>query len=136
MAPPLRRPRVLLVEDEFLIAVAVQEMLEDLGCEVIGPVTTLAEALEVCSAAEADAAVLNLILQGKAAYAVAAVLKARDIPFGFASGTDHQHTDGGWKDRPFLSKPYSESGLRDFLSEVLPDRYSAELGTLYGNERR
>jgi CheY-like chemotaxis protein len=121
LASPLRRPRVLLIEDEFLIAVAVQEMLEDLGCDVVGPVTTLAEALEICSGVDADAAVLNLILHGKAAYAVAAVLKARDIPFGFASGTDHQHTDGDWKDRPFLSKPYSESGLREFLFEVLPD---------------
>jgi hypothetical protein len=99
-------------------------MLEDLGCEVVGPVATLTEALQICSTIDADAAVINLILQGKAAYSVAAILAARNIPFGFASGVDQQHTDDGWKARPFLSKPYSEDGLKEFLREVLPDHIS------------
>jgi CheY-like chemotaxis protein len=117
----VQRPRVLLIEDEFLIAMSVQEMLEDLGCEVVGPVPTLTEALEACTATDADAAVLNLILQGEPAYAVAEILASRGIPFGFASGVDHQHTHDGWRNRPYLTKPYSNDGLREFLSQVLPD---------------
>jgi CheY-like chemotaxis protein len=121
MTSPPKRPRILLIEDEFLIAIAVQEMLEDLGCEVLGPVETLAEALDSCLMIEADAAVVNLVLQGETAYAVATILAARDIPFGFASGIDHERTDDSWKERPFLSKPYSTADLREFLRQVLPD---------------
>jgi DNA-binding NarL/FixJ family response regulator len=121
-----KRPRILLIEDEFLIAVSVQEMLEDLDCEVVGPIATLAEALDLCLTADADAAVVNLILQGKPAYAVATILAAREIPFGFASGVDHQLTDDSWKERPFLSKPYSASDLREFLKQVLPDHIMPE----------
>jgi hypothetical protein len=96
-------------------------MLEDLGCEVVGPVATLAEALELCSTTDAEAAVINIVLQGETAYAVATILAARNIPFGFATGVDHDHTDGRWKNWPFLSKPYSNQDLREFLSRVLPD---------------
>ena len=128
MTSPKRRPRVLLVEDELLIAVTVQEMLEDLGCEVIGPITTLSEALDHCASTDADAAVLNLILKGEEAYAVAAVLAARNIPFGFASGVDQEHAMRDWKDRPFLTKPYSPADLRDFLRQVLPDHISPPSG--------
>jgi DNA-binding response OmpR family regulator len=121
MVSPPKRPRVLLVEDEFLIAVSVQEMLEDLGCEVIGPIGTLADALDHCSSIDADAAVLNLVLQGETAFAVATILAARGIPFGFASGVDSDQTIDGWRSRPFLTKPYSSVQLRDFLLQVLPD---------------
>jgi CheY-like chemotaxis protein len=121
MASSPTRPRVLIIEDEFLIAIAVQEMLEDLGCEVISTVGTLAEGLEHCAATDADAAVLNLILHGESAYALASILAARKIPFGFASGANHGYDMEGWTDRPFLSKPYSDAGIRAFLLEVLPD---------------
>ena len=116
-----RKPRVLVIEDEFLIAVTVKEMLEHLGCDVIGPIATWRGAISQCATVDADAAVLSLILEGQEVYPVAAILAARNVPFGFASGTDHAHTNPGWAGRPFLSKPHTMAGLRAFLFEVLPD---------------
>ena len=78
------------------------------------------EAISQCATVDADAAVISLILEGQEAYAVAAILAARNVPFGFASGTD-AHKTPGWTGRPFLSKPYTMGDLRAFLLEVLPD---------------
>jgi hypothetical protein len=114
------KPRVILIEDEYLIAASVQEMLEHLGCDVIGPVGELPAAIDLCAKADAEAAIVNLILHGKDAYSVAAILAARNIPFGFASGVDRR-SNGEWADRPFLAKPYTMMDLRGFLLDVLPD---------------
>jgi hypothetical protein len=79
----------------------------------------LREAISQCAIVDADAVVLNLIREGQE---VVAILAARNVPFGFASGTDHAHTNPGWAGRPFLSKPHTMAGLRAFLLEVLaPD---------------
>ena len=77
--------RILVVEDEALIAMLVLDYLRDLGCICIGPYARLPEALHAAKTAPIDAAILNLVLQGKPAYEVADVLAKRGIPFVFAS---------------------------------------------------
>ena len=116
-----KKPRVILIEDEPLIAVTAQEMLEHLGCLVVGPVASLRSAINQCATVDADAAIVDLLLQGQEAYAVAAILAARNLPFGFADDGHHKHTDPNWTDRPILPKPYTMAGLRAFLLQVLPD---------------
>ena len=116
-----KKPRIILIEDDLLIARTAQEMLEHLGCEVVGPIASLRSAINQCATVDADAAIVDLLLQGQEAYAVAAILAARYLPFGFADDGDHKHTDPDWTDRPILPKPYTMAGLRAFLLEVLPN---------------
>jgi CheY-like chemotaxis protein len=78
--------RILLVEDEPLIATMVVEMLVGLGATVAGPATTLEAGLVLAGAAEIDAAVLDINLRGKRIDPIADVLDARGIPVVFATG--------------------------------------------------
>ena len=114
-----RKPRILVVEDETLIAVYLQEILDELGCEVVGPVRHDGEALEHARNGVFDAAVLNLVIEGKKIYSVVEVLAARGVPFGFASGVPRDGLDGKWRDRPFLDKPFEAAGVRAFVLELL-----------------
>ena len=113
------RPRVLVVEDEGLIAVDLVSILAELGCDCVGPVFGLAEAIRQAKTAEIDAAILNLILDGQPAYAVAEILAARGIPFGFASGVLLITVEPRWADRPFLRKPYSAKEVLQLVESVL-----------------
>ena len=122
----MARPKVLVIEDDFLIAVSVQEMLEALGCEVLGPIGTMAKALDACQSTDADAAILDLVLNQELAYPIADALVARGIPFGFASGFDRIQTNVLWQSRPFLRKPFTEADLRTFLLLILPITCSPE----------
>src|SRR5437773_1446146 len=71
-----------------------------------------------------DAAILNLIIQGKKAYEIAEVLSRRRIPFGFASGAQHDPIARGWFDRPFLVKPYTIQDIAHLLSKVLAESFN------------
>jgi CheY-like chemotaxis protein len=114
------KPRVLLVEDEVLISIHVGQLLEEIGCEMIGPLADIPAAIQAAETGVIDAAILNLVIGGINAYAVADVLAARNIPFAFASGVPETDIDEAWKDRPFLSKPYLADDLRRMLSQLVP----------------
>ena len=86
MATDQRKLRVLLVEDEMLVALMVVDMLERLGHEVIGPATRLKQAIELAQREAFDLAILDVNLQGTESYPVTEVLVMRGIPFVFASG--------------------------------------------------
>jgi CheY-like chemotaxis protein len=116
--PPLR---ILVVEDEVLIAEMVKVMLDDLGCQCLGPITDLAVALVAARTEAFDAAILNLVIGGKNAYAVAEVVAERGIPFAFASGVPRASIDPRWQDRPYLAKPYVVADISRWL-ESLPRR--------------
>jgi DNA-binding response OmpR family regulator len=113
------KPKLLVVEDEALIALELETILLELGCECVGPVTGLAEGLRHAQTAEVDGAVVNLVLDGKPAYPIAEVLERRGIPFGFASGVPQTAIPPEWGDRPFLDKPYSLEHARQLVEAVL-----------------
>lgn len=113
VAPPVRR--ILVVEDEYIIAAMVADMLADLGCRCIGPIATLDEGIEAAKTVMCDAAIINLVIQGSYAYEIAAVLAERNIPFCFASGVPQTEIDEAWRSRPFIAKPYVIEEIRDFL---------------------
>ena len=80
-------PRILVVEDEGLQAMTIEDMLEDLGCEVAASLGTVAEAMAWLEAGEAlDGALLDVSLDGHLVYPVAEILAARRVPFAFTSG--------------------------------------------------
>ena len=100
-----RRQRVLVVEDEWLIASSIADDLQAAGYDVAGPVGTVRQAAELLEAEGIDAAVLDIHLSGETSFGIADVLVSRDIPFAFSSGfskhvipPEHQH-------RTLLPKP-------------------------------
>ncbi|HEX8643104.1 MAG TPA: response regulator [Allosphingosinicella sp.] len=113
--------RILVVEDEPIVAISLQDMLGDLGYDVVGPAFRVAAALALTEAeAETiDAAILDVNMAGEDSYAVAYALKARDIPYLFATGYGRQGLEPGHEDVPVLQKPYRESQVKAALKELL-----------------
>lgn len=103
--------RVLIVEDEMLLALDLEEGLRDAGCEVVGPAGSLRAALRLAENSEIDAAILDVNLAGERVFPVAHVLAERGIPFVFATayaGSDDLYPSDV-REVPRLSKPYTVS---------------------------
>ncbi|SMH37985.1 response regulator [Azospirillum agricola] len=114
-----RSPRVLLVEDEALVAMAVGAMLEDLGFEVVGPAATLADALAMAGGEPLDAALLDVSLRGVLSYPVADVLAAHGVPVAFATGYGAGSHPEPYTAAPTLGKPYGVEQLAQLMSSLL-----------------
>jgi CheY-like chemotaxis protein len=80
--------RVLVVEDEYLVAMDMSAWLEAEGAHVVGPASNVNAALEALKGAELDGAILDVNLRGEMAYPIADALAARGIPFVFTTGYD------------------------------------------------
>jgi two-component sensor histidine kinase/CheY-like chemotaxis protein len=107
--------RVLLIEDETLVAMMMKELLANLGCTVAGPYTTVASALEAAKDESFDFAFLDVNLGNELVYPVAHVLAARGAPFVFLTGYDSEHVDSRFKDTITLQKPLQQETLRRLL---------------------
>ena len=108
--------RVLVVEDDMLIAIHVEEALRDLGCIVVGPVGKLDDALRLADGESLDAAILDVNVRGGHVYPVAERLRARGIPFALASGYGDWALPEAFRDQPRLTKPYT---ARELEAQVL-----------------
>lgn len=84
----LRGQRILVVEDNFLIADEVCDALRSCGCVVIGPAAGLESAMALAREEAIDAALLDINLRGERCFAVADLLRGRSVPFVFLSGYD------------------------------------------------
>jgi two-component SAPR family response regulator len=78
--------RVLLVEDDFLVGLNIKEMLERLGCEVLGPVASVEQAVQVVENERVDAAVLDINIVGGTSVPIAERLRIQERPFFFVTG--------------------------------------------------
>jgi CheY-like chemotaxis protein len=112
--------RVLVVEDEMMIAMLVEDMLSELGCTVVGPAHALDAALNLAQTELAlDAALLDVNLGGQPVFAVADALRARGVPAIFSTG----YGDAGLRDvdrgAPVLQKPFRAGDLAKALSAAL-----------------
>jgi PAS domain S-box-containing protein len=107
-----RKLRVLLVEDEALVAMMIQESLTEFGFHVIGPVCTVTEAEAVAKDSQPDAAVLDINLSDGLVYSIAEILAARGVPFVFVTGYDAESVDSRFKEIPVLQKPIEREMLR------------------------
>ena len=83
---PMSGKRILVVEDEVIVAMLLEDILADAGATVVGPAARVARALELLEAEPVDAALLDLNLAGEVTIPVAEELKRRGIPFAFATG--------------------------------------------------
>jgi CheY-like chemotaxis protein len=111
-----QRLRVLVVEDNFLIAEMISDLLQECGCVVIGPAPSLDSALQLLDEAQPEAALLDINLSGTLSYPLAGALESRRIPFVFLSGYD----DNGILPPEFrtvrkLPKPFEHGDIQDLL---------------------
>ena len=104
--------RVLLVEDEALVAMMIQECLTECGHSVIGPINRASEALSAAKEGDFDAAILDINLGDGMAYPVAEILAARGVPFVFVTGYDADTVDDRFSEVPILQKPIERQMLQ------------------------
>jgi DNA-binding response OmpR family regulator len=121
---PLAGLRVFLVEDETLVAMLLEDMVTDLGGQVIGSASRLSRALEIVAdpAAGIDLAVLDVNLGGEEAFPVATLLAERGIPFVFSTGYGNAGLPPDWRSRPTLQKPFTQEQVTSVLRAALDCR--------------
>ncbi len=108
--------KILVVEDEMLIACEMEAALEDLGCEVVGPFARIGDALEVLEDTKVDAAVLDVNVRGEMIFPVAERLKALGVPMVFCTGyADLRDIPEPLLDQVRLSKPCAASSVEAAL---------------------
>lgn len=105
-ADALQGLRVLVVEDEALVAMLVEDMLADLGCEVIGPAGSVRAALEILGRETPQAAILDVNLGGEPVYPVADALMKAGVPFVLATGYGEAGVAEAYRGAPVLQKPF------------------------------
>ena len=116
--PWLRGKRVLVVEDEALIAVMVEDMLLEMGSEVVGPAATIEAALALAREEELDAAVLDVNVRGERIDPVAEALMARGVPLLFATGYGEVRLASGAA-VTVIDKPYTQEKLARGLAAAM-----------------
>lgn len=107
--------RILIVEDEMLVAMLIEDLLLELGHQPVGPAMRLEPALEQAATADIDMAILDINLAGKRSFPVADCLTARGIPFIFASGYGTAGLEPPYLSALVLQKPFDHNQLRAAL---------------------
>jgi CheY-like chemotaxis protein len=115
---PVSRRRILVVEDEGLVALMLEDMLEDLGYDVAYSAASVVKALAWIEAGgEVDLALLDVNLGGEPVFPVADALKARGVPFAFSTGYGEAH-DPRFREAPLLGKPIMVERLQAVLARL------------------
>ena len=116
--------RVLVVDDEFLVALTAADALESVGCEVVGPATQLAAALQLAHSEVLDAAVLDINITGETIWPVASELQDRGVPFLFLSALI-----------PLMKFPARFAAAPRLDKPLVPQRLLAHLSAQWGDLR-
>lgn len=114
---PLRggpRRCVLLVEDEAIVAMMLEDMLDEMGYAVIGPAMSVAGAMELLDSGPIDAAILDVNIGGDSSEPIARRLVSMAVPFAFATGYTSPPR-GLMANVPLLPKPYSQAELKGVM---------------------
>lgn len=120
LTEPLAGHRILVVEDEYLIAMDVKRWLMVAGATVVGPVPSVDQALDLIEEDGLTGAVLDVNLgNGNTVYPIASVLGALGVPYHFATGDVKVSEANGYRDRPRLTKPYLEAELVRAVAELI-----------------
>ena len=113
------KPRVLIVEDELLVGLHLMAILEDMGCEVVGPACLAITALPIALHKHLDAAVLDIFLVDQTVTPVADTLARKGVPFAFITSYSIDHLPGAHRDRPYLRKPFIDADVRNTVKTLL-----------------
>lgn len=115
--PVLAGLRLLIVEDEYMVAEHIGMLLEEFGCDVAGPVSTIEEALAAVGAGGLDGALLDANLGGDSSAPIAQALQAASVPFIVVTGYGARElADDILDGAPRLTKPFSTADLAETLS--------------------
>lgn len=113
-------PRVLVVEDQTLIAMDLQALLEDTAFVVVGPAISVADATVLLATEQVDLALVDFMLADGEACPLIEQLKAKSIPFALCTGTDCHKLRGAYPHTPILGKPYKVEDVLKVMSDLLP----------------
>lgn len=112
--------RLLVVEDESLIAMLIADMLRDFGCVVVGPASNVEQALALVERDPIDGALLDVNLSdGHRSYPVAETLLKRGIPFAFVTGYGKAGLSADFRGIAVLQKPFVADRLRRLIVESI-----------------
>jgi DNA-binding response OmpR family regulator len=115
--------RVLLVEDEVMICLLFEDILQEFGCEIVGPACDLERATDLARGEESiDVAILDVNLGGRAVFPVAEILTERGVPILFSTGLDVDGLPEAWRGHETVQKPLSMAQLAASLGHVLRDQ--------------
>ena len=111
--PLLAGRRILVVEDDYLVAMIIVDLLEDAGAEVLGPIGSVEEAITFIEDGSQpfDSAVLDVNLHGRRSYPIADVLVARSVGFVFATGYGGAILEEKYRRHPRCEKPFDQATL-------------------------
>ena len=109
------RGRILIVEDELLVAMIAEEFLIERGWEIAATVGWLDEALALAGSIAIDAALIDVNLNGRASFPIAEVLEERGVAMVFATGYGAAGVPERWRGRPILQKPFQGDQLQRAL---------------------
>ncbi len=112
--------RVLVVEDEPLVAMLVEDLLEDFGCTTVASVGTAGEAEHLARDIVIDFALLDVNLGGEMSFGVADVLNLRGVPFAFLTGYGVQGVRADLRETLIIHKPINPSLLQDAIRTLSP----------------
>lgn len=112
--------RILVVEDEAMIAMLIEDMLSDLGCATVGPACSAERALELIETEQFEAAVVDVNLGGERTTSIAEALNSKGIPFLFATGYGPSGIAQQFSERPVLTKPFRQNELQRALESLFP----------------
>ena len=119
VAHDLAGRRVLVIEDESMVMMLLQDMLQDIGCVVVGSASRLEEALDQARSLEFDVAILDVNLDGERTFPIAEILVERGARFAFATGYGIASLPSGFSGRPILQKPFQQQELERVLRAAL-----------------
>lgn len=108
--------RILIVEDEFLLAMDLEYLLMKMGHIVVEVAIRVPEAIEFARDSDIDFAILDINVSGTQSFPVAEILRQRGIPFVFATGYGSAGLVDGYRDEPTLQKPYHPRELEDLIA--------------------
>ena len=121
-------PVVLVVEDEPLVAMAIADCVTDLGCQVLGPVGDLHQALRIVCTHKFDAALLDANLGGKKVDELANSLARAAIPFAFVTGYGRDILPEAFRHVTVLTKPYDDDELKQVIREMVASKVRRHSG--------
>ena len=112
-------PRVLVLDDEPMIGLLLQDWLSELGCETVGPATSVQGALNLLDKGPVDAAILDVSLGDGDCTPVAEALGTRKISFALATGYEPGDVAARFAGSPILSKPFDFAAMRSCTEGLL-----------------
>jgi CheY-like chemotaxis protein len=111
--------RVLVCDDNVLMADVVSEFLRDCGLEPVGPASRLESAMQMTRERALDGAILDINLNRQPCFPVCAILSARRIPFIFLTGYPHAAIPIEYRGTPLLGKPFEPNEMKEALADML-----------------